>query len=194
MLRAVPPDSWLDVGSILPYPAADEGVVDMCTGSADLGCRGYGVEHGTWITGGRRRKPGPLHDAKGGPMSLQLNHVHLKTRDPEKTAKFYVDTLGAKIVRQAGKWLSPGPAWAIAQRDEFLEAQTREQKYGMEHIAIDTDELDSVVEKLTLRGSTFWSRPDLRRTAGMLLRGTGWRAARVHRDEVARVAHFTAQT
>jgi hypothetical protein len=25
---------------------------------------------------------------------------------------------------------------------KFLETQTREQKYGMEHIAIDTDELD----------------------------------------------------
>ena len=31
-------------------------------------------------------------------MTLKLNHLHLKTRDPEKTAKFYVDTLGAKIV------------------------------------------------------------------------------------------------
>jgi catechol 2,3-dioxygenase-like lactoylglutathione lyase family enzyme len=30
----------------------------------------------------------------------------------------------------------------------FLESQTREQKYGMEHIAIDTDELDNLVEKL----------------------------------------------
>ena len=30
MLRAVQHYSWLDVGSILPYPAADYGVVDMC--------------------------------------------------------------------------------------------------------------------------------------------------------------------
>ena len=34
-------------------------------------------------------------------MSLKLNHVHLKTKDPEKTAKFYVDTLGATIVNKA---------------------------------------------------------------------------------------------
>ena len=33
-------------------------------------------------------------------MSLKLNHVHLKTKDPEKTAKFYVDTLGATIVNR----------------------------------------------------------------------------------------------
>jgi catechol 2,3-dioxygenase-like lactoylglutathione lyase family enzyme len=31
-------------------------------------------------------------------MTLKLNHLHIKTKDPEKTAKFYVDTLGAKIV------------------------------------------------------------------------------------------------
>jgi catechol 2,3-dioxygenase-like lactoylglutathione lyase family enzyme len=34
----------------------------------------------------------------------------------------------------------------------FIESQTREQKYGMEHIAIDTDELDTLVEKLKAQG------------------------------------------
>ena len=34
-------------------------------------------------------------------MTFKLNHVHLKTTDPDKTAKFYVDTLGAKIVSQS---------------------------------------------------------------------------------------------
>ena len=33
-------------------------------------------------------------------MSLKLNHLHLKTKDPEKTAKFYVETLGATIVNK----------------------------------------------------------------------------------------------
>ena len=31
-------------------------------------------------------------------MTFKMNHVHLKTQDPDKTAQFYVDTLGAKIV------------------------------------------------------------------------------------------------
>ena len=34
-------------------------------------------------------------------MTLKLNHLHLKTKDPDKTAKFYVDVLGAKIVSQS---------------------------------------------------------------------------------------------
>ena len=86
-------------------------------------------------------------------MALQLNHVHLKTPDPEKTAQFYVETLGAKIVGQAGSGGYRLDLHGLSLNvTNFLESQTREQKYGMEHIAIDTDELDNVVEKLKARG------------------------------------------
>jgi catechol 2,3-dioxygenase-like lactoylglutathione lyase family enzyme len=86
-------------------------------------------------------------------MALQLNHVHLKTHDPEKTAQFYVDTLGAKIVGKAGTNGYRLDLHGLALNvTTFLESQTREQKYGMEHIAIDTDELDTVVEKLKAQG------------------------------------------
>ena len=86
-------------------------------------------------------------------MTLKLNHLHLKTRDPEATVKFYVETLGATIVSQ-----SPSGGYRIDLHGlslnvtPFLENQKREQKYGMEHIAIDTDELDALVGKLKGRG------------------------------------------
>jgi catechol 2,3-dioxygenase-like lactoylglutathione lyase family enzyme len=86
-------------------------------------------------------------------MTLKLNHLHLKTRDPEKTVKFYVDNLGATIVNQ-----SPRGGYRISLHGlelnvtKFLDDQKREQKYGMEHIAIDTDELDALVEKLKGQG------------------------------------------
>ena len=86
-------------------------------------------------------------------MTLKLNHLHLKTQDPDKTAKFYVDTLGAKIVSQ-----NPNGGYRLDLHglslnvSKFLESQKREQKYGMEHIAIDTDELDSLIEKLKVQG------------------------------------------
>jgi catechol 2,3-dioxygenase-like lactoylglutathione lyase family enzyme len=86
-------------------------------------------------------------------MALQLNHVHLKTREPEKIAQFYVETLGAKIVGQAGSGGYRLDLHGLSLNvTNFLESQSREQKYGMEHIAIDTDELDNVVEKLKARG------------------------------------------
>ena len=71
-------------------------------------------------------------------MTLKLNHLHLKIKDPEKTATFYVDTRGAKIVSQnpsGGYRLDLH--WLSLNVTNFLESQKREQKYGMEHIAID---------------------------------------------------------
>ena len=86
-------------------------------------------------------------------MTFKMNHVHLKTKDPEATAKFYVDTLGATIVGKAGSGGYRLDLHGLTLNiTDFLAAQKRDQKMGMEHIAIDTDELDSLVEKLKARG------------------------------------------
>ena len=86
-------------------------------------------------------------------MTLKMNHVHLKTKDPDKTAKFYVDTLGAKIVnKNANGGYRLDLHGLQLNVSNFLKEQTREQKYGMEHIAIDTDELDTLIGKLKAQG------------------------------------------
>lgn len=86
-------------------------------------------------------------------MTLKLNHLHLKTTNPEKTAKFYVDTLGATIVSKSSNGGYRVDLHGLALNiSQFLEQQTRAQKYGMEHIAIDTDELDTLVDKLKGQG------------------------------------------
>ena len=33
---------------------------------------------------------------------FKMNHVHIKTKDPEKTAKFYVETMGARSSAAGG--------------------------------------------------------------------------------------------
>ena len=86
-------------------------------------------------------------------MTIKLNHVHLKTKDPEKTAKFYVDMLGARIVSQTGNGAYRLDLHGLAlDVTTFLESQTRAQKYGMEHIAMDTDEWDARVQQLDAQG------------------------------------------
>ena len=86
-------------------------------------------------------------------MTFKLNHVHLKTKDPEATAKFYVDTLNAKIVGKAGSGGYRLDLHGLSLNvTDVLGQQTRDQKLGIEHIAIDTDELDALVEKLKARG------------------------------------------
>ncbi|MCW5603245.1 MAG: VOC family protein [Burkholderiales bacterium] len=86
-------------------------------------------------------------------MTFKLNHLHLKTRDPEKTVKFYVDVLGAKLVGQSprGGYRVDLHGLSLNVTDHFGD-QTRDQQYGMEHIAIDTDELDALVAKLKAQG------------------------------------------
>src|SRR6266571_6982136 len=87
------------------------------------------------------------------PMALQLNHVHLKTTDPKQTAQWYVDNLGATIVSEAGANGYRLDLHGLALNvTTFIDSQKREQHYGMEHIAIDTDELDTLVDKLKASG------------------------------------------
>ena len=86
-------------------------------------------------------------------MTLKLNHLHLKTQDPDKTAKFYVDTLGATIVNKNANGGYRLDLHGLSLNvSDFLVEQKRVQKYGMEHIAIDTDELDNLVAKLKAQG------------------------------------------
>lgn len=86
-------------------------------------------------------------------MALELNHVHLKTRDPDKTAQFYVENLGATIVAKTSNGGYRLDLHGLALNvTPFISSQVREQKYGMEHIALNTDALDPLVAKLQAQG------------------------------------------
>ena len=87
-------------------------------------------------------------------MAFKLNHVHLKTPDPQKTAQFYVDTLGAKIIGEAGaNGLRLDLHGLTLNVTKFIESQKHEQKYGIEHIAIDTDDMPALVANLKASGA-----------------------------------------
>ena len=87
-------------------------------------------------------------------MSFKMNHIHLKTPDPDKTAQFYVDSLGAKIVGEAGNGDVRLDLHGLSINvTKFIDGQSREQIYGFEHIAIDTDDLDNVVASLKAGGA-----------------------------------------
>jgi catechol 2,3-dioxygenase-like lactoylglutathione lyase family enzyme len=87
-------------------------------------------------------------------MAFKLNHVHLKTSDPKQTAQFYVDTLGAKMVAEIGTRGYRLDLHGLTLNVTTLIAdQARQQVYGMEHFAIETDDLPGVVAKLTANGA-----------------------------------------
>jgi len=90
-------------------------------------------------------------------MAFTINHLHIKTSDPQKTVQWFVDNLGAKIV---GENLS---AETVGFRVDlhglrlnisgFIKGQKLEQHYGMEHLALDTDDIGATVEKLKASGA-----------------------------------------
>jgi catechol 2,3-dioxygenase-like lactoylglutathione lyase family enzyme len=89
-------------------------------------------------------------------MAFKINHFHIKTSDPTKTAQWFVDNLGAKIVREtrAGEKSSfrldlHGLEMNVT---DFLKDQKLAQHYGMEHLALDTDNIDGVVKEFKSKG------------------------------------------
>ncbi|MEE9143445.1 MAG: VOC family protein [Candidatus Binatia bacterium] len=104
-------------------------------------------------------------------MSFKVNHLHLKSPDPRTTAQWYVDYLGAKVVSERQ---SPG-GQPILRLDlhgvplnvtGYIEGQRLEQHYGLEHVAVDTDDFDAQVEKIKASGAKILeerSLPDGRR-------------------------------
>lgn len=87
-------------------------------------------------------------------MVFKLNHLHLKTTDPERTATFYVEALGATILGRIGpRGYRLNLHGVNLHVTTLAPHQRREQVYGMEHFALDTDDLDNVVANLKTNGA-----------------------------------------
>ena len=88
-------------------------------------------------------------------MALSLNHVHLKSPDPHKTAQFYIDTMGATKVADVGEIGVRLDLHGLTLNvTKHIETQTRDQKYGIEHIAIDADDIQGMIDMLKANGAT----------------------------------------
>jgi catechol 2,3-dioxygenase-like lactoylglutathione lyase family enzyme len=90
-------------------------------------------------------------------MSYRVNHFHLKTPDPRKTAQWYVDFLGAKVVSE-NRSPSGQPIFRLDLHGVPLnvtghvEGQRLEQHYGLEHLAVDADNFVAEVERIKASG------------------------------------------
>ncbi|MGH7772155.1 MAG: VOC family protein [Candidatus Binatia bacterium] len=90
-------------------------------------------------------------------MSFKINHLHIKTSDPQKTARWYIDNLGAKVLTEnrSGQRVTfrldlHGLHLNVT---DYIEGQKLEQHYGMEHLALDAEDLPGTVEKLKASGA-----------------------------------------
>jgi catechol 2,3-dioxygenase-like lactoylglutathione lyase family enzyme len=89
-------------------------------------------------------------------MTFRLEHVHVKTREPAKTARFYMETLGATLIEASHNDTRfridlHGVTLNITDHVDY---QKRQQKYGLEHLAVETDDMDGTLAKLKSQGAT----------------------------------------
>jgi predicted enzyme related to lactoylglutathione lyase len=103
----------------------------------------------------RRQAPPARQREKETEMTMQLGHVHIKTRDdPQKVAKFYIDNFGATVKRE-----TPGRGCQLDLHGVQLNVttinadQNHEQHVGIEHIAIETDDYPGAVANLKKNGA-----------------------------------------
>ena len=86
-------------------------------------------------------------------MTIGVHHLHLKSRDPKGTMQFYVDNLGATLIAEV-----PGRGYRVNLHGlqlnitSLIADQTREQQYGIEHVAVDTDDYTATLAKLRANG------------------------------------------
>ena len=86
-------------------------------------------------------------------MGFGIHHLHVKTRDPKQTMQFYVDTLGATLIAEVG-----GRGYRVNLHGltlnitSLIDTQTREQQYGLEHVAVDTDDYTAALAKFRASG------------------------------------------
>jgi catechol 2,3-dioxygenase-like lactoylglutathione lyase family enzyme len=86
-------------------------------------------------------------------MALAIHHVHLKTRDPKQTLQFYIDNLGATLIADRGaRGYQVSLHGLQLNITPLIDTQTREQHYGIEHIAVDTDDYAGTLAKFRANG------------------------------------------
>ncbi len=88
-------------------------------------------------------------------MAFKLEHLHVKTRDPQATARFYMEALGAKLIEatHGESHFRLDLHGLTLNVTNHIEEQRREQRYGLEHFALQTDDLDGTVAKLKALGA-----------------------------------------
>jgi predicted enzyme related to lactoylglutathione lyase len=88
-------------------------------------------------------------------MTISFNHVHIKTRDVAKTVQHYIDNYGATKKAEI-----PGRGWQIDLHGTqmnitgIIAEQKHEQAYGIEHLAVTTDDYAGTLAKLRENGVT----------------------------------------
>ena len=86
-------------------------------------------------------------------MAFTLNHLHIKSPNPADTAQWYINNLGAtRVADIAGRGVRIDLHGLTVNITGIIDSQTHPQNYGIEHVAINTDDIASVLAGVQANG------------------------------------------
>jgi catechol 2,3-dioxygenase-like lactoylglutathione lyase family enzyme len=112
-------------------------------------------------------------------MPFRINHIHIRAADPRKTADWWVAAFGFKILSEETRVFgdhfircSTGDGGMLVsisspRTGEALGPGNASARYGLEHFAIETDDIEAEIARLQKLGATLQEGP-LKTPAGVL--------------------------
>ncbi len=101
---------------------------------------------------------------------FRQDHIHLRSRDPEATARYYHDMFDGKIVESIQTDGRPrvdvdidGLTICIAQAQPGHDNAPDRPYVGLDHFGLQVEDLDEAAAELRKRGAKFFSEPRLLR-------------------------------
>lgn len=86
-------------------------------------------------------------------MGFSVQHVHLKTPDPLRTAQYYIDNFGATMKAEIpGRGVQVDLHGLQLNITTLIAEQNHEQHYGIEHMAVTTDDYPATLATLRKNG------------------------------------------
>ena len=104
-------------------------------------------------------------------MPFNVNHIHLKSSDPKKTADWFVKAFNVEIisdnVRPVGdRFIVTKTEGGLAinisseRTDEVLGPADANPHYGLEHFGFDVEDIDAEIERLAAVGAPLVDGPN----------------------------------
>ena len=97
-------------------------------------------------------------------MNLKYHHIHLVCSDLDKSIQFFSDIMGATLIGRKKFGTADGAMLELAgtkiflrvkRVDEIIDSDSTAARYGYDHLAFITDDVDAVYTDLTARGYQF---------------------------------------
>lgn len=86
-------------------------------------------------------------------MGMTVQHIHIKTRDPQQTSRFYIDNFGATLKKDVpGRGVQLDLHGLQLNVTTLIDTQNHDQRYGIEHIAVQTDDYAGTLARLRANG------------------------------------------